>query len=129
MSATWTISNGTLTPNRDALELANFEFFEKSEDDPVITFTFATHPKSTIVKIHASRLALAGGPLGAMVTRDFKEKQTKTVELPAGEEPLIFQTFKAYLYLCPIIAVCTLSIVTYGPYWFSCRQNDRCFYI
>lgn len=106
MGSSWSISkDGTLTPSRDALESANKEFCQNSEDDPVISFTFAKYPASTNVKIHASRLALAGGPLAAMVTKDFREKQTRIVELTAEEEPFIFNIFKSYLYLCPIDAV------------------------
>jgi len=101
----WTVEdNATFVPSHETVLTANNKLSLCPLDDFVVTFYFSERPASN-VRIHASRLSLAGGPMSALIGEPFKEGRTRIVELPAEEEPFVFQVFKDFLYFCPIDAV------------------------
>lgn len=94
----WMIGKFYVSPTSD--NYSRYEGIHSSIDkiDPVFTFRFAEQHMAEDLYIHESRLIAAGGPMAAMVQRDFWERRSRHVLLSPEDSPKTFAIVRAYLY-------------------------------
>lgn len=96
--AGWTVSKSSLRPTMQHLLQFCAKQAENTTVDKVFTFSFAEEHSSPDIHIHESKLRAAGGPLAAMVERNFHERSSMTVSLSPEDDPFAFSVIRNYLY-------------------------------
>eukprot|EP00177_Eucheuma_denticulatum_P006947 GFKZ01012635.1.p1 GENE.GFKZ01012635.1~~GFKZ01012635.1.p1 ORF type:complete len:520 (-),score=45.00 GFKZ01012635.1:1272-2831(-) len=100
----WHVTGTSITPSAEFTQSLNAFCAKSRADDPTIRFIFSSpstcYPEPPALQdfVHVSRLSFADGPLGALVHRDFSERQTRTVNLCPEDDPTTFAIIRDFLY-------------------------------
>lgn len=94
----WIVTVPGITPTRVLCDQFLDYQAALKEDDRLVCFNLQQELNSVDVFIHQSRLKYAGGPLAALVTKDFAEKELRKVQLSEEDDELTFRIIRGYLY-------------------------------
>ncbi|CDF39049.1 unnamed protein product [Chondrus crispus] len=96
----WEADTLTLRPSRAYLDLFCSHYRAIDTADPLLHFRFT--PSAPEQPVHHSRLLFVGGPLAALATRDFREKNSAVVTLSPLDAPDVFALIRRFLYAAPL---------------------------